>query len=106
MASSPRPSPPEEERAGERRPSSRRGDVRRQEGQLSTPCKRVLARTNDSRPRINFCRPPSAYGINKAQMTGLDRRTILAFVILITLLGLALRLYRLANQSLWMDEIS
>src|SRR5439155_440753 len=80
--------------------------VRRQEGQLSTPCKRALARTNDSRPRINFCRAPSAYGINKAQMTGLDRRTILVFVILITLLGLALRLYRLANQSLWMDEIS
>jgi uncharacterized membrane protein len=34
------------------------------------------------------------------------RRAVVALALLVTLVGLALRFYRLSNQSMWMDEIA
>src|SRR5256885_4643724 len=39
-------------------------------------------------------------------MTAHERKVLTAAIALLFFLGLALRLYRLSNQSLWMDEIS
>ena len=44
--------------------------------------------------------------MNETCMIEHHRKTLLILIVLITLLGLFLRCYRLSSQSLWMDEIS